>query len=47
MVISGALLLFLSLYTASLLTTLGLGLSWLVVSAVYSFLFFLKNERAS
>ena len=47
MVISGVLLLFISLYTASLWTTLGLGLSWLVVSAVYSFLFFLKNERTS
>ena len=45
MVISGMLLLALSFYWPSLLLNLALGLSWLLVAAIYSFVFFLKNER--
>lgn len=47
MVISGVLLLSLSFYWPSLLLNLVLGLSWLGVAAIYSFVFFLKNERKS
>ncbi|PCI79435.1 MAG: hypothetical protein COB20_04775 [SAR86 cluster bacterium] len=47
MVISGLLLLPLSLYWPSLLLNLALGLGWLVVAAIYSFVFYLKNERNS
>lgn len=45
MVVSGFLLLASSFFFTSLPLTLCLGLGWLIVSAIYSFLFFLKNER--
>jgi len=47
MVISGLLLLALSFYWPSLLMNLSLGLSWLPMTAVHSFVFYLKNERNS
>ena len=47
MVISGLLLLALSFYWPSLLMNLTLGLSWLPMAAVHSFVFYLKNERHS
>jgi uncharacterized membrane protein len=47
MVISGLLLLALSFYWPSLLMNLTLGLSWLPMTAVHSFVFYLKNERNS
>ena len=46
MVVSGLLLLASSFFFTSLPLTLCLGLGWLLVSAIYSFLFFLKNERS-
>ena len=45
MVVSGLLLLAISFFSASLLITLGIGLGWTVISVIYSFLFYLKNER--
>lgn len=45
MVISGLLLLVTSFFSASLLITLGIGLGWVVLAVIYSFLFYLKNER--
>jgi len=45
MVVSGFALLASSFFYTSLPLTLCLGLGWLIVSAIYSFLFFLKNER--
>ena len=46
MVGSGLLLLVTSYLIPSLLVTLILGLNWAVLAVVYSFLFYLKNERA-
>lgn len=45
MVISGLLLLPLSFFWPSLLMNLTLGLSWLPMASVHSFVFYLKNER--
>lgn len=45
MVISGLLLLFAGYFWPSLMITLALGLGWLIAAAIYSFLYFLKNER--
>lgn len=45
MVISGLLLFVTSFYKASLAITLTIGLTWLLVAGVYSFLYFLKYER--
>jgi uncharacterized membrane protein len=47
MVVSGLLLLALSIYWPSIQLNLLLGLSWLGVAAIYSFVFYLKNERNS
>jgi immunity protein, SdpI family len=47
MVASGLILLAISFYSVSLVLTLSLGLGWLVIAAIYSFMFFLKNERTS
>ncbi len=45
MVGSGLLMLVTSYLLPSLLVTLVLGLSWALLAIVYSFLFYLKNER--
>lgn len=45
MVASGLLLLLSSFFLASLVLTLSLSLCWLLISSIYSFMFFLKNER--
>lgn len=45
MVITGVILFILSFYGPTFATNLTLGLSWIVVAAIYSFVFFLKNER--
>ncbi|GJM12925.1 MAG: hypothetical protein DHS20C12_13280 [Pseudohongiella sp.] len=47
MVLSGLLLFLTSFLWASLPLTLVVGLSWLIISSIYSFLFFLKNERSA
>ncbi|MEX0964328.1 MAG: SdpI family protein [Pseudohongiellaceae bacterium] len=45
MVVSGLVLLVAGYLWPSLLLTICLGLGWLLASAIYSFLFYLKNER--
>lgn len=47
MVISGLLVLVIGYYYPSLGLTLILGLSWAILAIIYSFVFYLKNERAS
>jgi len=47
MVISGLLVLIAGYYFASLVITLVIGLSWMVLAVLYSFVFYLKNERSS
>lgn len=45
MVISGLLLIATSFFFISFALTLSLGLGWAIVAIIYSFLFYLKNER--
>lgn len=47
MVASGLLLLVASYYQASISITLILGFNWAVLAVAYSFLFYLRNERAN
>ncbi len=45
MVVSGLVLFLTIFFWASLAITLSLGLGWLLIASIYSFLFYLKNER--
>lgn len=45
MVVSGLLLFFVSFFWLSISLILVLGLAWLLIASIYSFLFFLKKER--